>query len=257
MPGWYFDLVIFLGGLSIGSFLNVCIYRIPRRKSIVWPASFCPKCRAPIRPYDNIPVLSFLLLGGKCRKCRARISPRYPAIELLTALLFLALARKFGLTWQFLRGIVFTGVLIPLSFIDLDRQVVPDAISLPGIAVGLASSLLVSRAFAASLIGLAAGAGVIFLFRLSWKLVRRQEGIGQGDILLAALIGAFLGGRLVLLAIFLAAVLGVLGGIVTAAMRRRQVFGRRIPFGPFLALASLLVLFFGESILNWYGNLFR
>jgi leader peptidase (prepilin peptidase)/N-methyltransferase len=250
-----FDAVAFLLGLFFGSFFNVCIWRIPRRKSIVFPPSHCPRCRSPIRFYDNIPLLSYLLLRAKCRKCGQPISARYPLVEGLTGVLFLLLALKFGASWQFLRGLVFTGLLVIISFIDLDFKLIPDAVSLPGVAVGLLSSLLV-REFMPALIGAALGAAIIFLAGWLWKLATRKAGMGSGDIVLAAMMGAFLGWRQVLLAIFLGVVLGVIIGGGGALLKKRNL-DRPIPFGPFLALGSVIALFLGQVILRWYGHLFH
>jgi leader peptidase (prepilin peptidase)/N-methyltransferase len=272
MPGWYFDLVCGLAGLFFGSFFNVVIYRVPRRKSIVFPPSACPDCGAPIRFYDNLPVVSFLILRGRCRKCRARIAGRYPLVELLTALTFVAMAVRFGPTGQLLRGLLLAGFLIVLAAIDLEHKRIPDAISLPGLAVGLVSSLLVSagsvsgwpgdvlpvlRGLLPALLGAAAGALVIVLVRSAGRWLFRKEAMGEGDILLAALIGSYLGWQQLLLTVFVAAVAGVVIGTIIAVVARRRVFGRHIPFGPYLALAGLVVYLSGPSLLNWYLGLFR
>jgi leader peptidase (prepilin peptidase)/N-methyltransferase len=251
----YVDACVFLLGLFFGSFFNVCIWRIPRRKSIVHPPSHCPRCKAPIRFYDNIPVLSWLLLRAKCRKCGQPISARYPLVEALTGVLFLLLVLRFGVGWELLRGLVFAGILIVVAFIDLDFRVIPDAISLPGVAVGLLSSLLV-REFVPALLGAAVGAALIFLAGWLWKLATHREGMGSGDVVLAALMGSFLGWQQGLLAIFLGVVLGVFVGGGAALFRKRNL-KRPIPFGPFLALGSIAALFLGETILRWYGRFFH
>jgi leader peptidase (prepilin peptidase)/N-methyltransferase len=250
-----FDALVFLLGLFFGSFFNVCIWRIPRRKSIAFPPSHCPRCKAPIRFYDNIPLLSYLLLRAKCRKCGQPISGRYPLVEGLTGVLFLLLALKLGISWQFLRGLIFTGLLVIISFIDLDFKLIPDAISMPGVAAGLLSSLLV-REFIPALIGAALGAAIIFLAGWLWKLATRKAGMGSGDIVLAAMMGAFLGWQQLLLAIFIGVVLGVIIGGGGALLKKRNL-DRPIPFGPFLALGSVTTLFLGQMILHWYGHLFR
>jgi leader peptidase (prepilin peptidase)/N-methyltransferase len=251
----YFDALAFLLGLFFGSFFNVCIWRIPRRKSIAFPPSHCPRCKAPIRFYDNIPILSYLLLGARCRKCGQSISGRYPLVEGLTGVLFLLLALKLGISWEFLRGLVFTGLLVIISFIDLDFKLIPDAISMPGVVVGLLSSLLVQE-FVPSLIGATLGAAIIFLAGWLWKLATRKAGMGSGDIVLAAMMGAFLGWQQLLLAIFIGVVLGVIIGGGGALLKKRNL-DRPIPFGPFLALGSVTALFLGQAILHWYGHLFR
>jgi leader peptidase (prepilin peptidase)/N-methyltransferase len=264
MPSWYFDLLALLLGFFIGSFLNVCIWRIPRRQSIVYPPSACPKCLAPIAFYDNIPVISYVFLLGRCRKCRQPISLRYPVVELLTALLFLAGAVKFGPSWTCLRGILLTGLLILLAFIDLDTQTIPDAISIPGIAAGLLTGFLVSGGVVAALIGGAVGTSVILLAmllscllgRFGWQLFQRKQGMGGGDLFLGALIGVFLGWKLTLLSFFLGVGVGVVIGMALILLSRRK-WGRHIPFGPFLAIGSLVALFLGNAVLRWYWNLFR
>jgi leader peptidase (prepilin peptidase)/N-methyltransferase len=256
-------LVAGLLGLFFGSFFNVCIWRIPRRRSIVAPPSACPKCRSRIRIYDNIPVISFLLLRGRCRQCRSRISPRYPLVEMLTGLVFAALALRFGPGPEFVRGVIFAGFLVVLAFIDLDHQVVPDVVSLPGIAAGLASSLLVPgtivpalRGLVPALLGGALGALIIWLARTLWLKLVRREGMGSGDIPLAALLGTFLGSPRLLLVLFLLAPgLGIMLGGGMAILRRRRVFGRHIPFGPFLALAGLIAYVAGDALLRlWLGR---
>jgi leader peptidase (prepilin peptidase)/N-methyltransferase len=257
---WYFRVCSGVFGLFIGSFLNVCIYRIPRRKSIAYPPSFCPRCRTPIKFYDNIPVISYLLLRGRCRKCGQPIAARYPAVELLTGLLFFALAVKFGLSWEFLRGLLLTGFLIVLSFIDLERQIIPDVISLPGIGAGLVSSLLVPgailpqlRGLIPALLGGAVGALLIWGAGWVWLKLARREGMGGGDIRLAALIGTFLGWQQTLFVILLLGpLLGILLGGGAALIRRRRVLGRQIPFGPFLAMGAMVALFAGETLLRWW-----
>jgi len=267
VPPIEFAAGVFLFGLFFGSFFNVCIYRIPRRKSIVYPPSFCPNCRTPIRFYDNIPLVSFLVLLGRCRKCGTRISWRYPLVELLTGLLFLALAVRFEASWIFLRGVLLTCFLIVLAGIDLDVKKIPDVVSLPGLAVGVLSGLLVGaglrpahtlpalHGLATALVGAGVGALVILLAGLFGRWLFRREAMGQGDIVLAALIGSYLGWKSMLLAVFVAAVIGVLLGTILALAMRNRVFGRRIPFGPYLALAALLAYFWGPAILSWYWRL--
>ena len=246
----------FLGGVAlilgalVGSFLNVVIVRLPKEGgSLVFPASHCPACRAPVRWYDNIPVLSFLLLGRRCRDCGAVISWRYPLVELAMALLSLVLFGKFGLTPAFGIYFLFTAALLAIIFIDAEHQIIPDAISLPGIALGLLFSFvnpLVS--WQASLIGLLAGGGSFYLLALLYYLLTRREGMGGGDIKLLAMIGAFQGWQALPFVVFLSAFLGSVVGI--GAMIRQGKGGRTvIPYGPFLAVASLLYLFFEAELL--------
>jgi len=253
--------VIFIFGAIVGSFLNVCILRIPKGKSVIHPPSHCPHCKAPIAFYDNIPLLSYLILRGRCRACRERISPRYFAVELLTASLTVALFYKFGLGPTFLSSFIFVTALIVISFIDLDIMIIPDVISLPGIVLGLLFSIMGRYAFEdpfeiippplSSLIGLLAGGG--FLLAVGWiyEVFTKVEGMGGGDIKLFAMIGAFLGWQS-LLATLLFASLG--GAVIGLTVMLVKGVGRRypIPFGPFLCLGALLHLFFGKELAAFY-----
>lgn len=251
---------VFIVGALIGSFLNVCIYRIPRNLSIVWPSSACPACAVPIRPYDNIPILSFLLLGGRCRACRARIPLRYPAVETLNAALYVLLLNRFWPGWSFPVLAVFCSALIVITFIDLDFQIIPDRITLPGIPVGLlAGSLLLPDPFLraadlgwqASVIGAAAGFSLYYLIAVISLKLLRKEGMGGGDIKLMAMIGGFLGWKGVLLTTFLGSLSGSIAGIAYMVLSGKGR-GTQIPFGPFLALGAAVSLLYGQEILLWY-----
>ncbi|GAB4488250.1 MAG: A24 family peptidase [Thermodesulfovibrionales bacterium] len=251
---------VFVFGALVGSFLNVCIYRIPRGLSIVWPSSACPACGAPIRPWDNIPILSFLLLRGRCRACGARISLRYPLVEALNAALYVVLLDRFWPGWQFPVYAAFCSSLIVITFIDLDFQIIPDRITLPGIAAGLlAGSLLLPDPFLraadlgwrSSVIGAAAGFSIYYLIaELSVRLLKK-EGMGGGDIKLMAMIGGFLGWKGVLLTTFLGSLSGSIAGLAYMAFSGKGR-GTIIPFGPFLALGAAVSLLFGQEILLWY-----
>jgi len=258
-PLFYFSTFTF--GAIAGSFLNVCIARIPSGDSIVHPPSHCPKCKAPISVYDNIPLLSYLMLRGRCRTCGERISPRYFLVELLTAALAVALFYKFGLGPAFFVGFIFVAALLAISFIDLDVRIVPDVISLPGIVLGLFCSVLGYYFFYdpaeiipspfSSLIGVLVGGG--FLLALAWvyEAVTGVEGMGGGDIKLLAMIGAFLGWPSIPVTLFLSSLGGSVIGL--SAMLIKGV-GRRyaLPFAPFLCLGALLHLFFGKEIIAFY-----
>ncbi len=252
-------------GLSVGSFLNVCIWRIPRGQSIVTPPSHCPHCRKPIRPFDNIPVLSFLLLGGRCRYCRKAISVRYPLVEVLTALLFVAALARFGLTLQTIKAVVFVSLLVVTAMIDLDLQVIPFRLSIAGLGLGIVSSVVAPPPMLGdSLAAVAAGAGFIGVAWLLWRYllaglfrhlgVNRKEGMGGGDLPYAAMIGAFVGLQALAVALFAAVVLGVLVGVVGRAFGRSKA-GQPMAFGPFLALGGLLGLFWGQAVFAWYRGL--
>ena len=237
------DPIVFIFGACIGSFLNVCIYRIPQSQSIVRPGSVCPRCGKSIPWYENIPLLSYFFLRGKCSNCKATISIRYPLVELITGLVGLLLYRKFGLSFQFFYYFVFLSALITVSFIDLRHRIIPDIISLPGMVLGVAGSFFIpSLGPGASFSGLLLGGGILFLVAWGYYLVTKREGMGGGDIKLLALIGAFLGWQAIPLVLFLSALGGaVVGGgfmLFRGADRYTQ-----IPFGPFLSLGAALYLF--------------
>ena len=242
----------FIFGLVIGSFLNVCIHRLPASQSIVHPRSRCPQCGHLIRVYDNIPVLSYLLLRGRCRDCGARISLRYPVVELLSgAFAAMALAR-FGLGWQALLMYALIAAFLVITFIDLDHRIIPDVITLPGIPIGLAASFgpgMISPL--ESLVGILAGGGSLFLVAWGYQLVTQREGMGGGDIKLLAMIGAFIGWKGVLLTIFIASLTGTLAGMALI-FRRRGDMKLAVPFGPFLAVGAIAYLFMGPELMSWY-----
>lgn len=245
-------VLVFIFGLVIGSFLNVCIYRIPRHKSIVAPRSFCPKCLKPIQPFDNIPVLSYLILGGRCRYCKTKISWQYPLVELLTAGLFLLLFLKFGPTFELLKYIIFVTLLIIAGFTDISHRIIPNVVSVPGIVLGL---ILNSRDYINIILAILICAGIFWLFRQLGIWLRKQEMMGWGDIKLAAMIGAFLSISNGLLALFLGVCLGVLVWTVLMLLhlKKRKDY---IPFGTFMVLGSITSIFWGTNIINWYLTLF-
>jgi len=246
----------FLLGLSLGSFVNVCIYRIPLKQSIVRPPSSCPNCGEPIRFYDNIPLLSYLLLTGKCRHCRHRISWRYPMVEGLTGLLSLLLFTTYGISFQYILLLLFAATLVTISFIDLDHRIIPDALSLPGVAAGWAVSLFPwSVYWLDSLIGTLAGGGSLYLVALVYKGITGREGMGGGDIKLLAMIGAWMGWRALPLMVLISSFTGAVIGLVFILSAGKE-YRFRIPFGPFLSLGALIHLFFGRDLTTWYFGLF-
>lgn len=241
---------LFLFGLLIGSFLNVVIYRLPREESIVFPASHCPACQKAIRWYDNIPLISYVLLLGKCRWCRARIPFRYPIVEFLNGAGYLSLLYRFGWGWNLAAYSLLYSALLAITFIDLSHQIVPDVITYPGMVIGLIfSSTLLPVGFVNALIGLFLGGGLFYLVAFLSK-----GGMGGGDIKLIAMIGTFTGWKSVLLTIFISAFAGSLIGIVLMLFFGK---GRKfpVPFGPFLALGALCSIFWGEKIILWYTRL--
>lgn len=242
----------FIFGLVIGSFLNVCIHRLPSSQSIVHPRSRCPQCGHLIRIYDNIPVLSYLILRGRCRDCGARISLRYPVVELLSGAFAAMAVARFGLGWQALLMYALIAAFLVITFIDLDHRIIPDVITLPGIPIGLAASFgpgMISPLEA--LFGILAGGGSLFLVAWGYQLVTQREGMGGGDIKLLAMIGAFIGWKGVLLTIFIASLTGTLAGMALI-FRRRGDMKLAVPFGPFLAVGAIAYLFMGPELMSWY-----
>jgi len=257
----FFYIFIFIFGALIGSFLNVCIYRMPRSQSIIWPSSRCPSCNNPINYYDNIPIISYyLFLRGRCRSCKEKISGRYPLVEALNAFFYLLVFWRFGSGWSSAVYCILCSSLIVITFIDLDFQIIPDRITLPGIPLGLvAGSFLLPDPFLratalgyrASLLGAVSGFSLFYLVAFLSIKILKKEGMGGGDIKLMAMLGAFLGWKTVILTTFLGSLSGSIIGIGLMAFRGREK-GSLIPFGPFLALGALLSLFFGQEILIWY-----
>jgi leader peptidase (prepilin peptidase)/N-methyltransferase len=254
---WLTVATLGLLGLCIGSFLNVCIYRMPRRESVSFPGSHCPNCGAAIRWYDNIPVLSYLRLGGKCRSCRAPVSSRYLLVELLTGALFAAQGFIFEPGVLLAARLVLTAILIALFFIDLEHQLLPDALTLPGIAIGLLASLVAPPGgigIEASLIGTALGAGILLAIRWLWKRATGVDGMGLGDVKMLAMIGAFLGWQAVWLVLFVASLAGAITGVTIALMGRGSMKSK-LPFGTFLAIAALFASCWGDRLIAWYVGL--
>jgi leader peptidase (prepilin peptidase) / N-methyltransferase len=248
-------LLAFVFGAVIGSFLNVCIVRLPAGQSIVSPASRCPACGNPVLRRDNIPLISYLLLRGRCRACRSRISLRYPAVEALTGLLFALLLYRIGPLPLVAAYASFVAALIVISFIDLDHQIIPDVISLPGIVVGLLLSAIgYGPALLDSVAGVLVGGGLLYAVAVGYHALTGREGMGGGDIKLLAMIGAFLGWTNALVTLVLGSLGGALIGIGLILVRGADS-RVPIPFGPFLALGALCALLFGDALLQWYLHL--
>jgi leader peptidase (prepilin peptidase)/N-methyltransferase len=268
--------IVFVFGLVVGSFLNVCIVRLPRGRSIVNPPSHCTKCRGRIKWYDNIPVISFLILRGRCRNCGEAISWRYPAVEALNGLLYLWTYREFGLGGEMALVMAFCSALVVITFIDFDHQIIPDAITLPGMLIGLAfapffmtalldplpfglARLLPNAgpyltAYLNSFIGLLVGGAPLLLIGWLWEKLRHVEAMGGGDIKLMGMVGSFLGWKAALLTIMLGALAGSVIGLTLILLRRQQM-DKVIPFGPFLAAGALATTFYGYDIISWYLGL--
>ncbi len=255
------SIAVFLFGAMLGSFLNVVIARVPKSESIVRPPSRCPHCKAPIAFYDNVPLLSYALLGGRCRACRKGISPRYFLVELLMGALAAALFLRFGLGAAFFVYLAFAAALVAISFIDLDVRLVPDVISLPGIGIGLLASLLqypwpadhlsLPPSPVDSALGILLGGGLLLLVAWLYELATGMVGMGGGDIKLLAMIGAFLGWPAIPITLFFASLTGAAVGLVlmglTGAGRKQEV-----PFGPFLCSGALFYIFLGRTIIEAY-----
>ncbi len=255
-------LPVFIFGAIIGSFLNVCIYRVPKDKSIVRPASRCTSCGSPIKFYDNIPILSYIILMGKCRQCKAKLSFRYPLIECLNAALYVLVLRRFGMDapWIIAVYFIFVSVLIVIFFIDLDYQIIPNSITIPGIplAIALSSTILPDPflehellGLRGALIGCAAGGGFFYLVAILGKAVFKKDAMGGGDIKMMAMVGGVLGWKGVILTTFMGSLFGSVGGVSLITFKGRE-WGSTIPFGPYLAIGALLSLLCGQKIFRWY-----
>lgn len=245
------ELFAFIFGAIVGSFLNVCIFRIPEKKSIVKPSSQCPQCHHPIRFYDNIPILSFIILRAKCRDCGAKIPWRYPLVELITAVFSLLLFIKFGLSLNFLVFFVFTAVLIVITFIDLDHQIIPDVLSLPGIPIFfLAAVFIVKVPWKESLIGLLVGGGVLFAVAFTYELITKREGMGGGDIKLLAMIGGFFGWKSLIFVLLFSSLAGAVVGVTIMILHKKDM-KYAVPFGPFLSAAAVGYIFWGNVFMNF------
>jgi leader peptidase (prepilin peptidase)/N-methyltransferase len=256
-------IIAFIFGSVVGSFLNVCIFRMPRRLSIILPSSRCPSCNTPIKPWDNIPIVSYIFLGGKCRFCKAKISFRYPLVEMLNAVLYVLILWRFDFGWHTLVYFIFSSSLIIITFIDLDFQIIPDRITLSGIPIGfLAGSFLLPDPFArssllgikGSLIGMIAGFGVFYLVALIGSAIFKKEALGGGDVKMMAMVGALMGWKTVILTTFLGSLTGSILGILLIVSKGKDRM-TKLPFGPFLALGTVITLFFGQEILSWYLGL--
>jgi len=266
-------VLAFLAGLLIGSFLNVCIFRLPRDLSVVAPRSFCPACEKTIAWYDNIPVLSYVLLRGRCRHCGEHITLRYPLVELATGLAFALCVAGLGLTLPALKYSVFSAILITLIACDLEERILPDEFTLGGTLVGLVFSAFVPLEFGLarillpisvgepwvsvgeSALGAAFASGAIWLVAVIYQKVRHREGLGLGDVKMIAMIGSFLGLRQAMLTLIVASLFGAVSGLLYILITRKDASTYELPFGTFLGLAALAVALVGEVILVWYSQL--
>jgi leader peptidase (prepilin peptidase)/N-methyltransferase len=246
---------ITLLGLLLGSFMNVCIYRLPRGLSPVHPRSGCPKCGHMLAWYENIPVVSYLVLRARCRKCRTPISPIYPIIELITGAVFLAGYLWYGPVPLLVVRLAFAWAMIALFAIDFEHQILPNVITLPGIVVGVLANVLAGPGWVDSLIGVAVGAGSLWLIAEIYYRVRHEEGLGMGDVKMLGMIGAFLGWKLVLVTLVMSSFLGSIVGVVVL-IAKKESLKYALPFGTFLAIGALIAAVAGDAILNWYLGYF-
>lgn len=272
----------FLFGAAIGSFLNVVIHRVPREESIVFPNSACPKCGNAIKAYDNIPILSWLMLGGKCRNCKAPISARYPAVELLTALLFVLVYWQVGFGAFLPVSLVFVTTMVALVFIDSEHMILPNVITYPLLGFALLVRLIfpsffagtyiadlnswpvsefatlnpILRSLLGAFIGAIVGGGFLWIVGEAWKRLRGVEAMGLGDVKMMAAVGALLGWRLTFLGTFLGAFTGAVIGVFLIARQKDRDFQTQVPFGIFLGIGSIISLLFGDRLIAWYLSTF-
>ncbi|MDY0361848.1 MAG: prepilin peptidase [Desulforegulaceae bacterium] len=247
----------FIFGSCIGSFLNVCILRIPNDISIAFPPSACTKCNEPIKWYDNIPVLSYIFLMGKCRNCKTKISIQYPLVELFTGFMAFYTVLSFSLTIKTVFVFIFACVLIVISVIDLHHQIIPDIISLPGIPVFFVLAIILKEInFLDLVLGILLGGGILYLIAFLYYFFTKKEGMGGGDIKLLAMIGAFIGYKGIFFTIFFSSVLGTIIGIILIIIKGRNM-KYALPFGPFLSLGALIYIYFGDFIIYHYINFIR
>jgi leader peptidase (prepilin peptidase) / N-methyltransferase len=251
LPPGFAEIFLLLTGLVVGSFLNVCIHRLPLKQSVVFPGSRCPSCGYELRWYDNLPVLSYVFLRGRCRSCGKGISLQYPLIEVITAVMFLAHWYAFGPTALLAARLVFGCALIVLFMIDLEHQILPDVITLPGIVIGLVVSVALPPGPLMSLLGIALGGGLLWAIAELWYRLRHVEAMGFGDVKMLAMVGAWLGAPMVVMTFVISSMMGGLVGLMLIASRRADM-ATRVPFGTMLAVAALIASLYGGPLLAWY-----
>lgn len=254
IPDVFIQLTIFIAGAILGSFFNVCIYRLPRNESIIIPYSHCPNCKTRIKIWENIPIISYLILKGKCHYCNTKISSRYLIVEILTPVLFLLSWYLFGGSIDLAINLLFISILLIITFIDFEHQLILDVLTYPMMLIGILISYF-KEVFISALIAGLIGGGVIFLIIILGSRIFKKEAMGGGDLKLAIVIGLFLGQwKYTLLSLFLASFLGSLVGIIFLLLGKKK-FGEYIPFGPYLACGAVITLFWGKNILDYYFKL--
>jgi len=242
------EVFVFISGLVVGSFLNVCIYRIPRNESLLYPPSHCPFCGAHIRWSDNIPIISYIILKGRCRNCGAHIPIRYPLVEFLSATILILLYERFSLSLLFLKYAVFSYALLTITFIDIKHLIVPDRIVLPLILLGILFSL--PHHVLKSIVGIAGGFVLFVLIAIIGKILFKKEALGGGDIKLIAACGAFLGITGVIITTFLSAFFGSIFGIYFIIFKKGKI-SSQLPYAPFISVAAFLYILYGETFVRW------
>lgn len=255
MVDWPTSVLVGAFGLSVGSFLNVCIHRLPLDESLVWPGSYCPKCRTPLRWYDNVPVVGYAMLRGRCRSCGTRISALYPMVEVVTAAVFVAGYLLFGLQPLLVVRLLFACAMIVLFVIDLQHRILPNVITLPGVFVGFAFSWFLPPGWFDSLMGSLVGGGILLLIAEAYYRVRKEEGLGMGDVKMLAMIGAFLGWKLMLVTLVLSSFMGSIIGLAVIALKKGDM-KYALPFGTFLAIGALVSSVAGDAMLRWYWGFY-
>ena len=250
-------ILVFLFGISFGSFLNVLIYRLPLKKSLVNPPSECPECGSRVKFYDNIPIVSYIILGGKCRYCKKNISLRYPLIEILSGLLTVFAIYSFGISVSGIEATYLSLIFLAIFFIDLDHTIIPDVFTIPGIIIGIAVSFLPGSmvGWKQSLIGIAVGGGAFMLVGILGQIIFKKEALGFGDVKYAAMVGAFLGWKNLILMLIVASFLGSIIGISLIYLSGKKGKSTYIPFGPFLTVGAWIAMYFGEDLIKAYLKL--
>lgn len=262
MPNWFAYLTVGLFGACVGSFLNVCIYRLPLGRSVVKPRSHCPRCHNLIHWYDNVPLLSYIILQGKCRHCGGHISPRYILVEVVTAVLSIATYAHFKSMPEYLIYFCFlVAPLIVVVFIDLEHRLIPDVISVPGIVAGAMARLafmkegMLTPTLIDIALGVLVGGGFLCIVGLGYEFIKKQEGLGGGDVKLACMLGAFFGWKAIIFILLVSSILGSVVGLFLIFVLKKGL-KYAMPYGPFLVAAAYIYLFFGERVLGWYLGLF-
>ncbi len=257
LHNYLLKLYVFFVGLCFGSFLNVCIYRLPLEQSIIKPSSFCPKCKNKLKWYHNIPLISYLFLAGKCAYCGSKISIKYPLIEFLTGVIFYLNYYFYGISFQSFFNVIFIMLLLIVVFVDLEHMIIPDEVSVGGIGAGFILSFFNKNiSWIDSLLGIVIGGGILLAIIKGYYLLTKKEGMGGGDVKLLAMIGAFLGYKSILFVIFVSSLIGTVTGVPLMLIKGEKS-DLAIPFGPFLSLGAIIYLFFGSKIISWYFNFLK